>query len=81
MDSAIDRAERAGFKVAQIALALGEDLQTVANWRKRGVPLNKCAAFEEVTRRKVMRWHMRPEDWHVIWPELRHRKNAPEFEA
>lgn len=33
--------------------------------------------LEEVTEGKVMRWDTRPDDWHLIWPELRKRKGAP----
>ena len=33
--------------------------------------------LEEVTGGKVMRWDTRPDDWHLIWPELRKRKAAP----
>lgn len=27
--------------------------------------------------RKVYRWTLRPNDWHVMWPELVGRKGAP----
>lgn len=36
-----------------------------------------CVAIEQATDRKVMRWDLRPEDWHRIWPELIGAEGAP----
>ncbi len=36
-----------------------------------------AALLELHTAGQVMRWDMRPADWHVIWPELRTRPGAP----
>ncbi len=35
------------------------------------------ASVERATKGEVMRWDLRPDDWHQIWPELRKRKDAP----
>lgn len=35
-------------------------------------------AFEVATDRQVMRWDLRPADWHRIWPELVGIDGAPQ---
>jgi len=30
-----------------------------------------CVAIEQCTRKIVTRQELRPEDWHLIWPELK----------
>jgi len=37
----------------------------------------RCVLLERFTRSAVMRWDLRPDDWHRIWPELVKRKDAP----
>lgn len=37
-----------------------------------------ASLLERHTAGKVMRWDMRPADWHLIWPELIGRPGAPE---
>lgn len=36
-----------------------------------------AAGLERESKGAVMRWDLRPDDWHLIWPELVKRKNAP----
>lgn len=36
-----------------------------------------CVAIERATDGKVRRWDLRPEDWHLIWPELIGSDGAP----
>ena len=36
-----------------------------------------CVAIEQATERAVMRWDLRPSDWHRIWPELIGAPGAP----
>ncbi len=36
-----------------------------------------CVLAERNSGAKVMRWDLRPDDWHQIWPELIGRKGAP----
>jgi DNA-binding transcriptional regulator YdaS (Cro superfamily) len=36
-----------------------------------------CTAIEQATGRAVMRWHLRPDDWHRIWPELIGQPGSP----
>ncbi len=36
----------------------------------RPVPVAKCVAIEKATNGEVTRKDLRPNDWHLIWPEL-----------
>lgn len=64
--------------LSPLASALGISVQRLSNWIERGnVPDKLCARVEEATKYAVMRWDMRPDDWHLIWPELKRRKDAP----
>jgi hypothetical protein len=58
---------RAAGAISLIAEGLGETIQTVSNWRTRGVPPNRCKAFEAVTGISVRK--LRPHDWRDYWPE------------
>ena len=40
-----------------------------------------CVVIEEKTDRVVRRWDLRPDDWHLIWPELREVEGRPELAA
>lgn len=64
--------------VSELARMLGLSAPSVSLWKRRGVPLGRCVEIERVTAGKVMRWDMRPSDWHLIWPELIGRPGAPE---
>lgn len=37
--------------------------------------------IEAESDRVVRRWHLRPDDWHLIWPELIGTEGAPEITA
>lgn len=65
------------YGTTDLAKDMGLEPSVVSNWRTRGVPVNKCAAIERISKGSVMRWDLRPDDWHEIWPELRKRKDAP----
>ena len=64
---------------AALASLIGVRQQHVWNWLNRGggVPIEHCAAIERATSGAVRRWHLRPEDWHRIWPELIGHPDAP----
>ncbi|MCU7372825.1 helix-turn-helix domain-containing protein [Paucibacter sp. O1-1] len=64
-----------------VAAKLGESPQTLNNWVSRGVPVPRCAAVEAATACAVMRWDLRPDDWHLIWPELIGADGAPAIPA
>ena len=62
-----------------LAAAIGCQPQLVWQWARevRPVPLERCVAIEIATDREVMRWDLRPADWHKIWPELTGADGAP----
>ena len=49
MDNAVDIAADFCKGMSKFADAVGESLQTVSNWRTRGVPKEKCPSVERVT--------------------------------
>jgi hypothetical protein len=63
-DAAID----AGGGLGAVAAKLGDTPQTVANWRKRGVPANRALRFHQIT--GVSLKLIRPKDWREYWPDL-----------
>ncbi len=44
---------------------------------KRDISPALAARIEVATKKQVMRWDCRPDDWYVIWPELVRAKGAP----
>jgi DNA-binding transcriptional regulator YdaS (Cro superfamily) len=52
---------------------------SVSQWRKDGIPelrlIELGATIERVA--GIRRWHLRPDDWHRIWPELVGAEGAP----
>lgn len=65
----IERAIAQAGGPAALAKLLGESIQTVSNWRSRGVaPANRCASIEQHT--GVSRRELRADDWKDYWPEL-----------
>lgn len=63
----------------QIAKTIEVSPVMVTQWANgvKEVPAERCAAIEAATGREVMRWDLRPDDWHLIWPELKKAKGAP----
>ena len=55
-----------------LADAIGVNQSDVSNWAtgRRPVPAIRCVAIERATDRAVTRPELRPDDWHLIWPEL-----------
>lgn len=75
----IDIAAAAVGSQAALASLLGVSKGAVNQWKDpdRKVPLDHCAAIERATGGKVKRWHLRPDDWAHIWPELIGVEGAP----
>lgn len=73
MDHVIDRL---GGTVA-LARMCGVSPPSASNWRKRGIPIERCVAIERANPAGVRRWDLRPNDWHEIWPELIGADGAP----
>lgn len=76
---AIDTAINLVGSPTQLAEALGVSVKSVYFWKKgeRSVPVTKMADIERITGGAVCRWHLRPHDWHHIWPELIGTEGAP----
>lgn len=75
--SAIARAaELVGSKSA-LARLVGVTPPTVQQWAngERPVPPERCVLIERVTGGAVGRRDLRPDDWHLIWPELDENKS------
>lgn len=65
----------------KLAEFVGETTQTVCNWRHRGIPAHKVMALS--SRTGISERVMRPDDWHLYWPELapKSRKRKPASET
>lgn len=74
--------ERSGGPT-KVASALQVSVQAVCFWRdgKRRMPTEHIAELERLSGGSVRRWEMRPDDWHLIWPELAGTPGAPELPA
>ncbi|WP_013123603.1 transcriptional regulator [Thiomonas delicata] len=59
------------------ARMIGVRPPTLHQWIKglRPVPPRRCHAIEYAL--AVRRWDLRPNDWHLIWPELVRAPGAP----
>lgn len=58
--------------MTEFARRMGVNHDQVRQWRNgfRVPSPQNCVAIEGITGRLVMRWDLRPYDWHLIWPEL-----------
>jgi|GEM_PF-539221 len=58
--------------VTKLAAAIGIRQSAISNWRARGTIPNAahCFLIERATNGAVTRRDLRPQDWHLIWPEL-----------
>lgn len=56
-----------------LADQLGVSLSYLSQLASGESPISpeRCVLIEQVTERKVGRRILRPDDWHLIWPELR----------
>ncbi|KVT91898.1 hypothetical protein WK59_03950 [Burkholderia ubonensis] len=61
-------------KVTQAAFAaqLGVSQGLVYQWLtgRRPIAADRCVVIERATQGAVSRRDLRPDDWHLIWPEL-----------
>lgn len=60
---------------SSLARIAGVKPPTVQQWLKneRPVPAGRCSAIESATGGVVSRRDLRPNDWHLFWPELADR--------
>lgn len=75
----IKRAIDAAGSQGALAAAIKVKQPTVSEWLRgtRPVPIERCVDIERATAGAVRRWHLRPNDWHRIWPELIGTDTAP----
>jgi DNA-binding transcriptional regulator YdaS (Cro superfamily) len=65
-------------RTARVATKLGVSGSLVTQWaRGKQVSAERCVPIERATERAVLRWDLRPDDWHRIWPELIGTDGAP----
>lgn len=64
---------------ARLSRAMNVSPSAVHEWAagRRPMPIERCVQVEQLTGAKVRRWHLRPEDWYRIWPELINLPDAP----
>lgn len=57
---------------SEFARAVGVSPAVAYQWEtnRRPVPVERCFAVERATKGVVTRRDLRPDDWHLIWPEL-----------
>jgi DNA-binding transcriptional regulator YdaS (Cro superfamily) len=62
------------------AKSIGVSRDMVYQWVKgiRPISIEKCVSIERVTSSKVTRKDLRPDDWHLIWPELANESQQKE---
>lgn len=68
----IDKAADIVGSQTALAAVLGVSKGAVSQWKDedRRVPAAHCVAIERATNGSVTRQALRPDDWHLIWPEL-----------
>ncbi len=66
-------------RAATLADALGIARPLISQWAHgvRPVPVMAALDIKRYTEGAVMRWDLRPDDWHLIWPELIGTAGAP----
>ena len=62
-----------------VARLVGVKPPSVHEWRGREIPLDKMVLLVvPLQAAGFLRWDLRPDDWHRIWPELIGTEGAPE---
>lgn len=70
--TALDRAAEAAGSLTALAAAIGVSQSTPSMWKARGsVPVEHCLAIERATQGAVTRQDLRPDDAHLIWPDIK----------
>ena len=59
-----------GIQQDEVAKDLGLGKAAVSAWNRNGIPVIYCHYLERKTGGKLTRRMMRPNDFHLIWPEL-----------
>ncbi|MFM9424371.1 DNA-binding transcriptional regulator YdaS (Cro superfamily) [Variovorax sp. GrIS 2.14] len=63
----------------RLAVAIGAAKSDMSDWVNghRAVPMLRALAIDDASLGIIPRWLTRPDDWHVLWPELVKHKDAP----
>lgn len=81
MENPITKAALIVGSKAALARSLEVKAPTVQEWESdffdKPPPIERCVQIEQITKGQVMRWHLRPNDWRKIWPELAELHEAP----
>ena len=65
-------------RAAWLARAIGVRPVMISQWMSgKSVSVTSALAIEPATGGSVTRWDLRPDDWHLIWPELVGTEGAP----
>lgn len=64
--------KKEGVSAVDMAKAIGVTPAFISHINNgyRKPPPSRCAAIEQYTKGVVTRKDLRPDDWHLIWPEL-----------
>lgn len=82
ISTAVERAALILGSQKALAESVGVSPQAVWAWIRRGsVPAIYCLAIEKATSGKVKRNALRPNDFHLIWPELASLQGSKAAEA
>ena len=62
--------------MSRLAKSIDAHLPDISDWAsgKRPIPVYRCVAIEAATGGKVTRKDLRPDDYWLIWPELKAAK-------
>lgn len=68
---------------AAVARRVGTTGASVSEWRSRGIPELRLIQLGAGIQHAggPSRWELRPDDWHLIWPELIGIEGAPDVPA
>ena len=57
---------------SKLAVQICAHASDLSDWinGNRPVPIHRCASIEAATSGAVTRQDLRPDDWHLIWPDL-----------
>ena len=67
-------------RAAWLARAIGVSPVMISQWVSgKPVSVTSALAIERATDGAVVRWDLRPTDWHLIWPELVGTEGAPDL--
>ena len=73
IQNAISRAIESKGGLAKFAASVGVSNSVAYQWHRgiRPVPTARAVEIERATDGAVTRKELRPNDWHLIWPELK----------